>query len=335
MMKVQFLPLVAAFAVLTPALAFSQNQQVTNCHTPESSGNFVGSDETIVNGMVCKLVQVQPANQIVAQHSPAPAPDDKVQPTSGHGSGITNSRVVEMSKLGLDDDIIIAKIKNGSCDFKLEDTDLVQLKKAGVSPKVIAAMLGTTSLASPSIATNKNDVLSHVTVENKVSVSSENGPTEPGMYLSKSGGYVKVLGQTLSFTRSGSLLVSSVTYGIKTAKNNVQLMGPHAQTVTGTNPEFYFIPAKMEADAGVNAGDLILVRLEEKKERRQFEIGAAGAWRKSEGISLTHQVQLSRSEVRPGVYKIGPAAGLSKGEYGLYLNRGQETAPYMYDFSVE
>jgi hypothetical protein len=83
------------------------------------------------------------------------------------------------------------------------------------------------------------------------------------------------------------------------------------------------------------AGDLILVRLEEKKERRQFEVAAAGAWRKSEGISLTHQVQLTRSEVRPGVYKIGPAAGLSKGEYGLYLKRGQDTAPYMYDFSVE
>jgi len=333
-MRVQSLPYLLVFAFLTPSPTFSQNQQMPNCHTPESAGNFVGSDETMVNGMVCKMVKTQPAQQqIVAQH--AAAPDEKVQPTSGHGLGITNSRVVEMSKLGLDDDIIIAKIKNGSCDFKLEDTDLVQLKKAGVSPKVIAAMLGASSLASPSVATNKSDVPSHVTVENKVSVSSENGPTEPGMYVSTSGGYVKILGQSISFTRSGSLLVSSMTAHIKTAKENVQLLGPHAQTVTGTNPEFYFIPAKLEADAGVNAGDLVLVRLEEKPERRQFEIGAAGAWRKSEGISLTHQVQLTRSEVRPGVYKIGPAAGLSKGEYGLYLKRGQETSPYMYDFSVQ
>src|SRR5260370_19747776 len=150
-------------------------------------------------GMVCKIAKPQPAEeQIVAQHSAAPAPDEKVQPTPGHGLCITNSRVVEMSKLGLDDDIIIAKIKNGSCDFKLEDTDLVQLKKAGVSPKVIAAMLGASSLASPSVATNKSDVPSHVT-ENKVSVPSENGPTEPGMYVSTSGGYVKGLVQTLSF----------------------------------------------------------------------------------------------------------------------------------------
>ena len=45
-MKLQPLPLVIVFAALTPSLALSQNPQVTNCHTPESSGNFVGSDET-------------------------------------------------------------------------------------------------------------------------------------------------------------------------------------------------------------------------------------------------------------------------------------------------
>jgi hypothetical protein len=46
-----------------------------------------------------------------------------------------------MSKMGLDDDIVIARIKHGSCRFQLGDTDLLDLKKAGVSPKVIAAML--------------------------------------------------------------------------------------------------------------------------------------------------------------------------------------------------
>jgi hypothetical protein len=65
---------------------------MSNRHTPESAGNFVGSDETMVNGMVCKMVKAQPAQQqIVAQHSAAPAPDEKVQPTSGDGLGITNS----------------------------------------------------------------------------------------------------------------------------------------------------------------------------------------------------------------------------------------------------
>src|SRR5208283_1346209 len=51
-------------------------------------------------------------------------------------------------KLGLDDDIVIAKIRNGSCRFQLGDSDLVELKKAGVSSKVIPAMLDSSPSAS-------------------------------------------------------------------------------------------------------------------------------------------------------------------------------------------
>jgi hypothetical protein len=155
------------------------------------------------------------------------------------------------------------------------------------------------------------------------------------MYLSTTSGYTKILGQIIDFRRSGSLLASDATLHLKSAKENVQLLGPHAQTITSSTPEFYFIPAKQEADAGVNAGDFILVHLEEKKERRQVEIGAQGVGRESKGIALTHQIQVFRSEVKPGVYKIAPAVTLSHGEYGLYLSRGEGMAPYIYDFSVQ
>jgi hypothetical protein len=56
-------------------------------------------------------------------------------------SAITNARVVQMTKMGLDDDVIVARIKHGMCEFQLSDADLVQLKKDGVSSKVVAAML--------------------------------------------------------------------------------------------------------------------------------------------------------------------------------------------------
>src|SRR5882757_9088579 len=127
------------------------------------------------------------------------------------------------------------------------------------------------------------------------------------MYVEASGGLTKIIGQIAEFKRSGSLLVSGVTAGIKTQKENIQLLGPHAEAVVSPQPVFYFIPAKQEADAGVNAGDLLLIRLEEKSQRRQFEIAARGAWRSSSGISLTHQVQLFRAEVKSNVYKITPA----------------------------
>jgi hypothetical protein len=159
-------------------------------------------------------------------------------------------------------------------------------------------------------------------------------PSEPGMYVQAGDGFNKILGQIVAFTRSGSLLVSGLTAGIKTRKQNVQLLGPHAQTVINGKPVFYFIPPRQEADAGVNAGDLVLVRLEEKAERRQFEIGAQGLARASSGISITHQIQLFRSEAKPGIYTITPALELGKGEYALYLARGEGMQAYVYDFSV-
>jgi hypothetical protein len=46
-----------------------------------------------------------------------------------------------MTKMGLDDDVIVARIKRGPCTFQLSDSDLLDLKKEGVSSKVVAAML--------------------------------------------------------------------------------------------------------------------------------------------------------------------------------------------------
>jgi hypothetical protein len=160
-------------------------------------------------------------------------------------------------------------------------------------------------------------------------------PTEPGMYVEAPGGLAKIIGQIAEFKRSGSRFVSHATMGIKTRKENIQLLGAHAQTVVSPQPLFYFVPAKQESDAGVNAGDLILMRLEEKPSRRQFEIAAQGLWRSSAGITLTHQIQLFRSEVKPEIFKIMPAVELKKGEYALFLSRGEGMAAYVYDFSVQ
>ena len=166
-------------------------------------------------------------------------------------------------------------------------------------------------------------------------VPQTNMPADPGMYVLAAPGYTKVLGQIVTFRRTGSRFVSGVTMGIKARKENVQLLGPHAQTVVDGQPVFYFIPPRLEADAGVNAGDLVLLRLGEKKDRRQFEVAAEGVWRASEGISITHQIQLLRSEEKTGVYRIKPASMLGSGEYALYLARGEGTAAYVYDFSVD
>jgi hypothetical protein len=159
------------------------------------------------------------------------------------------------------------------------------------------------------------------------------------MYVASPNGLVKILGQIVSFERTGSVLASGLTGGLVSRKGNVQLLGQHAQIATGPMPMFYFVPSKQEADAGGSGGDLVLVRAEPNPgsftaPRRQFEISAEGYGRASKGISITHQIQLSRSEEHPGIYKLILTAALPGGEYVLNLARGEGMAPYVYDFSV-
>lgn len=46
---------VVTFAALAPSLVYSQNQPFSDCRTLENAQNFVGSDEVLVNGLVCKV----------------------------------------------------------------------------------------------------------------------------------------------------------------------------------------------------------------------------------------------------------------------------------------
>jgi hypothetical protein len=62
---------------------------------------------------------------------------------------LTNQDVVKLVKLGIGDDAVIAKVRQApAVDFKLETDDLGNLKTAGVSGKVIAAMLDRVSGAA-------------------------------------------------------------------------------------------------------------------------------------------------------------------------------------------
>lgn len=89
-------------------------------------------------------------------------------PFIGAQDMVTNARVIEMTKLGLGDDIIIARMKTGSCQFALSDSDLAQLKKANVSDKVIAAMLEASVVTRPRVNVDGNPLEVHTIGQEKI-----------------------------------------------------------------------------------------------------------------------------------------------------------------------
>ncbi len=221
------------------------------------------------------------------------------QLTAGQGSSITNARIIEMSKLGLDDDIIIAKIKNGSCEFHLDDTDLVDLKKAGVSPKVIAAMLDSSVLTSPRVTIDKKEVPIHTMGQSKV----------------------------------GGRLGHEVTLGVKSVKEKAYLDGPHSTIVAGSSPVI-----EIDLPKGDTIDNYILVQMDEKSDRRELEVEARGGLVggkngiRAEAIHKTHVTLLGGSKFQLGTDT------LKKGEYIIYVVGSPDSIKGIYgkgyDFTV-
>jgi hypothetical protein len=74
-------------------------------------------------------------------HVLTPAEPVTTATSSVPATRMTNKDVVKMHAAGFEDNLIIAMIGRGVTNFSLESDALVELKKAGISEKVIAAML--------------------------------------------------------------------------------------------------------------------------------------------------------------------------------------------------
>ena len=304
-MKSQPLPLLVLFVALTPAIASSQNPQYTNCHTPESSGNFVGSDETLVNGMVCKIVQTKPASQQLAPNRVATnkneVPTEVAYSQSSLESDVDNARIIEMTHKGLGDNVIIARIKAGATKFSLSDDDLANLKKEGVSDSVVAAMIQSTQLTIPKVTVDGNPVEVRTIGEQKV----------------------------------GGRLGHVATFGIKSVKNKAYLQGQHASVIASRKPV-----VDIQLPANDNIDNYIIVEMDDKGDRREIEMGSVGGTvGEKVGIRADRIVRTSATPVGGRHFKISPVKEMKKGEYILY-SVGSADFPHGvygqgYDFTVQ
>jgi hypothetical protein len=114
-----------------------------------------GNPMPSLRGLILPFVLLICISDTRAQQAAQPPAVTAANPATAQSAAvakITNARVVEMTKLGLDDDVIIARIKHGDCAFQLSDADLLDLKKSGVSSKVVAVMLDSVP-PSPPIST--------------------------------------------------------------------------------------------------------------------------------------------------------------------------------------
>ena len=230
---------------------------------------------------------------------------------------LTNDSVIQMVKAGLPEAVVIAKIKSTSSKFDLKTDSLVSLKKAGVSDKVLEAMVAAGSGSAPTTGA--------MPAPPAPAVAAGALKTTDVIYQLVGGKYVEM------FATSANLETNMAFFQ---SKSEVVLEGKKAQYRT-TDKQPVFLSTYSSTDAP-------LVRLKQGDDHndRNLKIGSGafmpfGGTQKM-GVRNEDKIPVTIERDPRGFYKVTPSAALPPGEYGFILATGFGAGSgKIYDFGVD
>jgi len=231
---------------------------------------------------------------------------------------LTNDSVIQMVKAGLPEAVVIAKIKSTSTKFDLKTDSLVSLKKAGISDKVLEAMVAAGSGAAPSTA-------AATPAPPAPALAAGALKTQDVIYQLVGGKFVEM------FPTSANLETNMAFFQ---SKSEVVLEGKKAQYRTSEKQPVFL--------STYSSTDAPLVRLKPGDDHndRNLKIGSGafmpfGGTQKM-GVRNEDKIPVTIERDPRGFYKVTPSAALAPGEYGFILATGFGAGSgKIYDFGVD
>jgi hypothetical protein len=241
---------------------------------------------------------------------------------------LTVEDIGRLVQAGISEDLIIAKLRKNGKAFDLSTDELLRLKKAGVSDRILNVMM------DPGQPAPAQAEVSSVAVP-AAGTPAPGIPDEVGVYWTEHNGELhRVEGIAVSNKRTGSTFASKMTLGIKRMRVNAQLNGPHAQLrIKERQPQFYFY---LPEEASI--GDYLLLRLAQRPDVRQIEIGEKTIWKEQVGVDHAKEVSFTYKRVKNRLYLLSPNGELDLGEYGFYIASGpvlEKATGRIYDFGID
>jgi hypothetical protein len=222
-----------------------------------------------------------------------------------------------MVKAGLPEAVVIAKIKSTATKFDLKTDSLVSLKKAGITDKVLEAMVaaGSGSSSTPSA----------MPAPPAPAVAAGALKNQDVIYQLLGGKYVEM------FATSANLETNMAFFQ---SKSEVVLEGRKAQYRTAEKQPVFL--------STYSSTDAPLVRLKPGDEHndRNLKIGSGafmpfGGTQKM-GVRNEDKIAVTIERDARGFYRVTPAAPLAPGEYGFILATGFGAGSgKVYDFGVD
>lgn len=236
---------------------------------------------------------------------------------------MNNDSVIELIKSGLSEDLIITTINASPGAYNTSVDGLIALKGAGVSEKVLAAIVNRASGGSVA-ATAAN-----------TAVAGSNLP--PGVdtvgvfYKNPNGTWHEMNVEIVNF-KTGGVMKGIVTQGLVKGDLNGNIKGPKSRLALRKPAEFIlYLPE------GRTAGEYMLLRLRPNKKEREFRAVTGGIIHSSSGATRD-VVEFASERIAPRAYAITLSGNIGEGEYGFLpqyeIEAGSVKSGRMYTFSL-
>ena len=211
-------------------------------------------------------------------------PREVYLPPASSQTKMTVNDVIKLSKAGLSDDLIIQQIRKKNQAFDLSTDQLLQLKAAHVSERVIQIM----------IDPRKDTVQAPAINPSPQATSAEAGPTllrprqdppdpglpaEIGVYAKVKGRWAEVLPEVVNW-KTGGVVKSVATVGIVKGDVNGHINGATSRNHLTAPLEFLII-----APEGVAVTEYQLLRLHQHGGDREFRTVTGGVFHVSGGAT--------------------------------------------------
>ncbi|MBX3565090.1 MAG: hypothetical protein KF730_11015 [Sphingomonas sp.] len=241
-----------------------------------------------------------------------------------------NHSIIALARAGVGNEVMLAKIDSLPCAYDVSTAAIVALKEAGISDRVIAAMVSRCTGAASA----------------QGAVAATSSPAirrTPGLYLDLGNDAAHRLALLRPINASGGRATGNGSllfpYRLKLA-----IPRASAQTAAASHlPSFYFYFETDDPKVGdfgtastvtaQSPSEFNLVRFEERGGQREMVVGKRKVFGATVGIDPKDALQFSIKEIGDGIFAVTPLAPLPPGQYGFVL-RAEKDIYRVYDFFV-
>ena len=232
---------------------------------------------------------------------------------------IDNDTIIRMAKAGLDDNILIQTIQLQPGHYDTGPDDLIALKTAGISQRVIAAMQA------------------HGT---GLEVRGNAKPVEPsplaigideiGVYYKTKDGEWLPLKNERVFFKSGGEVKNILTHGIVNKDMNGHIDGPKSPLILPTGVEILIY-----APAGTEGPEYDFLRFREHSDSREFRVLTGGVFHSESGADRD-EIEFNPKKIAAQMYTFTVPIDIQKGEYGVLPpgSAGMQGTGKIFTFSI-